>query len=225
MMEYKLNSGNSDLDRLLGGGYEPRIITQFFGEPAGGKSTLCQMAAVSCLRSGKKVVYIDTEGFSTERFRQIAGDETDALVENLFLFEPLDFEEQGLMIGNAEQVLTSQEGGLIVMDSATALYRTDLERGQEALRALTRQMVCLLGLSRKYDLPVIITNQIYTDPGTNRVSGLGGNSLEHISKVIVQVEKTDKRRRARLIKHRSREEGAVLDFVITQDGISTVDLP
>lgn len=224
-MEIKLSSGNSDLDRLLGGGYEPRIITQFFGEPAGGKSTLCQMAAVSCLRSGKGVVYIDSEGFSTERFRQVAGDETDVLVENLFLFEPLDFEEQGLMIGNAEQVLKSRNGGLIVMDSATALYRTDLERGQEALRALTRQMVCLLGLSRKYDLPVIITNQIYMDPGTNRVSGLGGNALEHISKVIVQVEKIDSRRRARLIKHRSKEEGAVLDFVITQDGISTIDRP
>lgn len=224
-MEIKLSSGNSDLDRLLGGGYEPRIITQFFGEPAGGKSTLCQMAAVSCLRSGKGVVYIDSEGFSTERFRQVAGDETDVLVENLFLFEPLDFEEQGLMIGNAEQVLKSRNGGLIVMDSATALYRTDLERGQEALRALTRQMVCLLGLSRKYDLPVIITNQIYMDPGTNRISGLGGNALEHISKVIVQVEKIDSRRRARLIKHRSKEEGAVLDFVITQDGISTIDQP
>ena len=224
-MECKLSSGNNDLDQLLGGGYEPRIITQFFGEPAGGKSTLCQMAAVSCLKSGKGVVYIDSEGFSTERFRQIAGDETDVLVENLFLFEPLDFEEQGLMIGNAEQVLRSRNGGLIVMDSATALYRTDLERGQEALRALTRQMVCLLGLSRKYDLPVIITNQIYMDPGTNRVSGLGGNALEHISKVIVQVEKTDSRRRARLIKHRSKEEGAIFDFIITQDGIGTSNLP
>ena len=224
-MENKLSSGNSDLDLLLGGGYEPRIITQYFGEPAGGKSTLCQMAAVSCLRSGKGVVYIDTEGFSTERFRQIAGDETDALVENLYLFEPLDFEEQGLMIGNAEQVLKSKDGGLIVMDSATALYRTDLERGQEALRALTRQMVCLLGLSRKYDLPVIITNQVYMDPGKNRVSGLGGNALEHISKVIVQVEKADSRRRARLVKHRSKEEGATLDFVITKDGISTAGLP
>lgn len=224
-MECKLSSGNNDLDQLLGGGYEPRIITQFFGEPAGGKSTLCQMAAVSCLKSGKRVVYIDSEGFSTERFRQIAGDETDVLVENLFLFEPLDFEEQGLMIGNAEQVLRSRNGGLIVMDSATALYRTDLERGQEALRALTRQMVCLLGLSRKYDLPVIITNQIYMDPGTNRVSGLGGNALEHISKVIVQVEKTDSRRRARLIKHRSKEEGAIFDFIITQDGIGTSNLP
>lgn len=224
-MGSKLSSGNSDLDALLGGGYESRIITQYFGEPAGGKSTLCQMAAVSCLRSGKPVVYIDTEGFSTERFRQIAGDETDALVEDLYLFEPLDFEEQGLMIGNAEDVLKSRAGGLIVMDSATALYRTDLERGQEALRALTRQMLYLLGLSRKYDLPVIITNQIYTDPGTNRVSGLGGNALEHISKVIVQVQKADGRRRARLIKHRSKEEGAVLDFVITQDGISTAGLP
>ena len=44
------SSGNPALDRLLGGGLEVRTITQFYGEPASGKTTLCMIAAVACLR-------------------------------------------------------------------------------------------------------------------------------------------------------------------------------
>ena len=48
------SSGNPALDRLLGGGLELRTITQIFGGPASGKSTLCMIAAVSCLNQGNQ---------------------------------------------------------------------------------------------------------------------------------------------------------------------------
>ena len=133
-------SGVAALDELLGGGLEMRTITQIYGEPASGKSTLCMIAAVSCLRAGHSVVYIDSEGFSIERFRQIAGEDTEKIADRLFLFEPLDFEHQGTMIAEAEKVLKAHKPGLLVMDSATALYRTDLEKGRDALQALTPTM-------------------------------------------------------------------------------------
>ena len=46
------SSGNAALDHLLGGGLELRMVSQFYGSPASGKSTLCMIAAVSCLRAG-----------------------------------------------------------------------------------------------------------------------------------------------------------------------------
>ena len=92
------SSGNAALDHLLGGGLELRTVSQFYGSPASGKSTLCMIAAVSCLRAGRSVIFIDSEGFSIERFRQIAGADTEKLAELLFLFEPTDFEQQGNMI-------------------------------------------------------------------------------------------------------------------------------
>lgn len=216
----RLPSGNADLDRLIGGGYEPGVVTQLYGEAASGKSTLCALATVQALRTGRAVVYIDTEGFSAERFRQIAGDEAEILVERLFLFEPLDLAEQGTMIANVDSLLRTRSAALVVLDSATALYRQeDLEESNEALRRLTRQMLHLLGLARRYDLPVLVTNQVYMDPGRNRLVGLGGTALEHISKVIVQLEKADGRRRAVLAKHRSRPEGTRFEFEITATGI------
>jgi DNA repair protein RadB len=221
MKTEKRSSGISALDTLIGGGLETRTITQVYGEPASGKSTLCLIAAVSCLRAGYPVVYIDSEGFSIERFRQVAGADTERIAENLFLFEPLDFEHQGTMIAEAEKVLKAHKPGLLVMDSATALYRTDLEKGRDALQALTKQMIHLLGYCKRYEIPVIITNQVYMDTAKNTFYGLGGVALEHLSKVIVRLEKTDTpgQRRARLVKHRSRPEGASFIFEIVEEGV------
>ena len=218
----KRSSGNAAFDKLLGGGFEVRTITQLYGEPASGKSTLCIIAAVSCLRAGHSVAYIDSEGFSIERFRQIAGDDTEKLADKLFLFEPIDFEHQGQVIGEVEKVLKTHKPQLLIMDSATALYRTDLDKGRDAIQVLTRQMIYLLGYAKRYEIPVIITNQVYMDTGKNTWYGLGGFALEHISKVIVRVEKTGTTgyRRARLVKHRSQPEGASFEFEIVNDGIA-----
>lgn len=221
MKTERRSSGNSAMDQLLGGGLEVRTITQFYGEPASGKSTLCMIAAVTSLRAGQTVVFIDSEGFSIERFRQIAGADTEKIAERLFLFEPIDFEQQGIMIGEAEKILKVHKPGLLVMDSATALYRNDLERGRDSIQMLTRQMIHLLGYSKRYDIPVIVTNQVYMDTVKNTFLGLGGTALEHISKVIIRLEKTDRTgfRRARLVKHRSQPEGASFEFEIVEDGI------
>ena len=67
----RISTGTPALDEMLGGGLERRAITQIYGEPASGKSTLCLMAAVASLQAGNSVVYIDTEGFSVERFSQV----------------------------------------------------------------------------------------------------------------------------------------------------------
>ena len=221
MKTERRSSGNSAIDQLLGGGLEVRTITQFYGEPASGKSTICMIAAVNSLRAGETVVFIDSEGFSIERFRQIAGADTEKIAERLFLFEPIDFEQQGIMIAEAEKILKAHKPGLLVMDSATALYRNDLERGRDSIQMLTRQMIHLLGYSKRYDIPVIVTNQVYMDTVKNTFLGLGGTALEHISKVIIRLEKTDRTgfRRARLVKHRSQPEGASFEFEIVEDGI------
>lgn len=222
MSSERVPTGTAELDALLGGGLERKTITQLFGEPGSGKSTLCLLAVVAVLRSGMKVIFFDTEGFSVERFRQLAGPDAETIAERLFIFEPSDFERQGLMIAESERLMKKGDIGLLAMDSATALYRTELGATRDAQRRLARQMVHILGLAKKFDIPVIITNQVYVDVETDEYRGLGGTSLLHISKVIVRVEKKDGVRRATLVKHRSLPEGAFFDFVITGNGIRGV---
>lgn len=213
----KLSSGCAGFDNFLGGGFEPKIITQFVGEGGSGKSTLCLCAAVSALSKGIGVIYIDTEGFSIDRFCQIAGENTDTYAKSLFVSEPTTFEEQGAAILDAEKLLKTGKAGLIIVDSATALYR--MESGdKDAISVLSRQMMTLLGMAKRYDVPAIITNQVFMDIEHQKLCGLGGTSLMHISKVIVSVEKHIGYRKAVLLKHRSEEEGKTWTFVLTNRG-------
>lgn len=215
----RVSTGEQSLDTLLGGGLEPRVITQIYGGPASGKSVLCVMASVSCLKAGKGVIYLDTEGFSIERFRQVAGAEAEHLAEHLFLYEPHDFDQQEIMIRNLDRVLARGGIGLIVMDSATGLYRSAQERGKEAMQHLSRQMLQLLGYAKRYDLPVLITNQVYLDIQRKTFIGLGGTALMHISKAIVKIEILNRHRKAVLEKHRSLPPGGNFSFDIVEQGI------
>lgn len=216
----KVPTGVSGFDRLLGGGLEPRMITQFVGEAGSGKSTLCLIAAVAVLRQGDGVIYIDSEGFSADRFTQIAGADTDAFARRLYIEEPLTFTEQGTMIAHAEALLRSGKAKMIVVDSATALYRVEQMETKEALSMLSHQMMVLLALAKRFDVPALITNQVFMDIDRHRLSGLGGTALAHISKAIIRVEKREGFRHAVLLKHRSRPEGDHWDFVITGSGVA-----
>nr|WP_304364212.1 DNA repair and recombination protein RadB [Methanocalculus taiwanensis] len=209
------------MDRILGGGLEKQMITQIYGEPGSGKSTLAIMAAVATLKKGDGVIFFDTEGFSPDRFVQICGGEDAApeLATRLYLFEPIDFAEQGLMITESQKIFSKHTIGLIVMDSATALYRSELEKRGDVQRMLGKQMIDILSIARRYQVPVLITNQVYMDPKTGTFSGLGGTTLSHISKAIIRIERRESSRRAIVMKHRSRPEGESFDFAITEDGI------
>jgi len=217
---YYESSGSNQLDNLIGGGYPKKMITQIYGEPGGGKSTFCLIAAVSVLRAGRCVIYVDTESFSVDRFTQIAGNQAEELSERFYLYEAADFDQQASMIQDASHILSTRDTGLIVIDSATGLYRTELEHGQDSLQRLSRQIVVLLGYAKRYDIPILLTNQVYMDPAKNDFAPLGGTSFFHLSKVILRIDRMDDGiRRIRIIKHHARSEGEYLDFSMIQEGI------
>ncbi|MEM0316055.1 MAG: DNA repair protein RadB, partial [Archaeoglobaceae archaeon] len=107
-------------------------------------------------------------------------------------------------------------------DSFTSLYRSELEDEERQLkvkRELTAQLTFLLGLARKLDLAVLITNQMFTDVKTGLDRPLGGTSIDHLSKTVVFLERIGSLRRATLMKHRFKKEGESCEFVITNSGI------
>lgn len=222
MMRTGVLSGNDDLDVLVGNGFPRKMITQVYGEPGTGKSTICLLAAVSALKRGEPVIYIDTESFSVDRFSQIAGDNAESLAENLYLFEPVDLDQQTLMIHESEKLIRETHPGIILLDSATGLYRTELDHMQETMQRFNRQMVVLLGYAKRYDIPVLISNQVYMDLNRGEFAPLGGTSLNHLCKVILRIERNDNVRRIRVIKHHARPEGDYIDVILVQEGIRTV---
>ena len=209
-------------DELLGGGFEKGIVTQIFGAAGTGKTNICIQLAVECVKQWQKVIFIDTEGLSPVRFKQIAGEKATEIARNIIVFEPLNFEEQYVAVREVERI-AGENIGLVILDSATSYYRFELEEeetGMKSRRELASQIGFLHALARKHSFVAVITNQVYSDIILGGVRPLGGSSLEHISKAIIQLEKTGTgTRRAILYKHRSLPEGSSADFRITAEGI------
>ncbi|ERH02418.1 MAG: DNA repair and recombination protein RadB [Halonotius sp. J07HN6] len=217
------------LDDLLGGGFERGAVTQLYGPPAAGKTNVALSAAVGVATAGDSVLYIDTEGLSVDRFQQLiettADEPTEDVAARLIITDALDFDDQQEAVRDAADFAERVE--LIVLDSATGFYRlnraADAEGG-DSLRAVARQMTELLSLARKHDIAVVITNQVYSDPESDRVRALGGHTLEHWTGVVVRLDRfRGGNRRATLEKHRAKAAGETATFTITEQGIESTD--
>ena len=223
---HKLKS-NSSLDDLLEGGFEKGAVTQIFGSPSSGKSNVTLSLAVNVAKGGKKVVYIDTEGgISIDRIKQISGPYFSNVANNIIVFEPTDFLQQSENLRSIDVWIRKhyEEVDLIVLDSAVALYRVDDMKSYMLSKELRKQIQTLSNIARKYDIAVVITNQIYNafdDEGNNEVKAVGGDIIAYISKVIIKLERGEEtnQRIATLMRHRSLPEGRQVIFSITSNGI------
>jgi DNA repair protein RadB len=221
----RMPCGCKCIDDLLGGGFERGIVTQIYGASGTGKTNICIQLAVATVHDGKKVVFIDTEGFSAERFRQIAGEDAKKVAGEIIIYEPASLDQQYSAVLELEKIM-NEKIGLIILDSAALFYRLGLsiddsnEENMALRRELLNQIGLLHGIARKYAIAVVITNQVYKDVSTGELCPIGGNALEHLSKTIILLEKTGpSKRKAVLRKHRSKCEGANCDFLLTEKGV------
>ncbi len=206
----------------LTGGIERGALTNFYGPPGVGKTNVCILAALECIKKGGRVIYIDTEGgLSPERIMQISGDESD--LENIIVIEPKTFEEQGVVIKNLES--QGQAFDMLILDSAVALYRLKCaDQDRETLdtnKDLSVQLSVLSNLARRKKIPVIITAHAFRNWDTGENQMIGGDAIRYWSKAIVYIEHTGKmsERKATIIKHRSMPEGKFAKFELVADGI------
>lgn len=130
-----LTTGSRDLDKLLGGGIETGSITEIFGEFRTGKTQICHTLAVTCqlpISQGGgegKCLYIDTEGtFRPERLLAVAekfklnGNE---VLDNVAYARAYNTDHQMHLLIQASAMMSESRYALLIVDSATALYRTD----------------------------------------------------------------------------------------------------
>lgn len=220
----KLSTGCNCIDSLLGGGIESGIITEFYGEGGSGKTNICLQLAKNVALQDKKTIYVDTEGVSIDRLEQISCDQKEKVMENTIFFKPHSFSEKEDFVEKGTELALNKDDDfqLMVVDSFTTFYRplynTDEE---ENLRSrLGNQMIQLMKVARKKDIPVVITTQVYESE--NGKKAVGGHMLYHNAKTIVLLEILESNiRKAVLKKHRSESSEKSTRFMITEDGLVT----
>jgi len=234
----KISTGSFDLNKWLYGGYECGVVTMIAGSPGSGKTNFVLLAGCSQAKKGNRVIFVDTEGgFSVERVNQIVGAEnSDEILENFLLMSPTTFEEQKKAFEKLLKTVKEGHVGLIVIDGMAMLYRLELgdavkSKEEEKIKAVNReiawQMRCLSELARKQNIPIIITNQVYSEFMSEddlrkglekRTNIVGGDLFRYWSKCIIELKNDWGKRKACLLKHRSLPEKE-MGFMIKDDGV------
>jgi DNA repair protein RAD51 len=203
-----LTTGSKELDKLLRGGIETGSITEIFGEFRTGKTQICHTLCVTCqlpIEQGGgegKAMYIDTEGtFRPERLVAIAerfGLNPDDVLDNVAYARAYNSDHQSQLLVQVSAMMSEQRYALLVVDSATALYRTDYSgRGELSARQMhmARFLRHLLRIADEYGVAVVITNQVVAsvDGGAMFVKDqkkpIGGNIIAHASTTRLSLRK------------------------------------
>ncbi|XP_035224821.1 meiotic recombination protein DMC1/LIM15 homolog isoform X1 [Stegodyphus dumicola] len=207
---FRISTGSTELDKLLGGGIESMAITEVFGEFRTGKTQLSHTLCVTCQLpgannySGGKAMFIDTENtFRPDRLKTIADRfnlDHEAVLSNVLYVRAFTSEHQ-MEILDLVAMKFHEEGGvykLLVIDSVMALFRVDYSgRGELADRQqkLAQMLSKLQKMSEEYNVAIFITNQMTSDPGAamsfqaDPKKPIGGHILAHASTTRVALRK------------------------------------
>lgn len=219
-------TGTVVMDGLLGKGYDNDIITTIYGPAGSGKTCACMLCAADIVRKGKKVIYIDTEGgFSVERLKQVAPDYPEILKSMMF-FKPLSFEGQKKVFSGLRKII-NDDIGMIVVDTIAMLYRLEMGKSEDVYgvnKELGLQLSYLGEVARKKNIPVLVTNQVYSNfEDKNKINMVGGDILKYSSKCLIELQLLYMgKRKAVLRKHRSMAEGREVVFKIVERGFEEV---
>ncbi|PIN76427.1 DNA repair and recombination protein RadB [Candidatus Woesearchaeota archaeon CG10_big_fil_rev_8_21_14_0_10_36_11] len=218
----KVSTGVDFLNRFLHGGYDSNVVTTIYGPSGTGKTNVCLIAAVTIAESGKKVIFIDSEGgIAVERIKQLATN-YEKVLRNIIFFNPMTFAEQKDVFETLRGMINDTIG-MVIVDSISMLYRLELSRSEEVYdvnSALGKQIAYLVEITRRRNIPVLITNQVYSDfDNRDMVKMVGGDLLKYGSKCLIELRKFRTCHGLILRKHRSLPEGNELKFTIVQKGL------
>jgi RecA/RadA recombinase len=160
----KIPTNCKTLDEALEGGFSIGEVSLIYGEAETAKTTLAMQCAVNCARQGYKTFFVDCDGtFSARRLSQIASKDIEKVAELIILMRPKSFKEQALVIDQLTSYIT-KGFELLVIDTATHLYRMEIaenpEKTFELNRELNRQMALLAQTAKTHKVAVLVLSQV-----------------------------------------------------------------
>lgn len=196
----KISTGCSDLDDVLGGGFESKALTEVYGKTGSGKTQLSHLMVVRALLEKKdnKGILIDSEStFRPSRIKDMSeavGLDYNDVMNRIFVTRSFNVDHQMLLVDEIEKMLQNDNTfRILVIDSLTSHFRADYSgRGELAPRQqkLNKHLHQLLKLADLYNLVIIVTNQVVSDPSImygNPEKPIGGNILSHSATSILYI--------------------------------------
>jgi len=219
----------------MGGGFETRAISEFFGEFGSGKTQLCLQLAVNCCRPVEDggldahTMIIDTEQtFRPERIVQMSEAlelDPDEVLKKIHVARAFNSHHQTLLVDKAAELAKEYPVRLLVVDSLTAHFRAEyIGRGALAERQqmLNKHMHDLLRFGDLNNAVVAVTNQVAAKPDAffgDPTRPIGGHIVGHTATFRIYLRKSKGGKRiARLIDSPNLPEAEAV-FQVSESGI------
>ncbi|NCF57054.1 MAG: DNA repair protein RadA [Bacteroidetes bacterium] len=208
--EQRLASGDSELDRVLGGGFVAGSLTLLGGEPGIGKSTLLLQVAI---HHGDKVLYTSGEE-SAQQIRMRAerigleGDGCHVLTE--------------MSTAKILSVAEALKPTLIIIDSIQTAHNPQLDSSPGSVSQIRESASEYLRYAKSKQIPILLIGHI-----TKEGSLAGPKVLEHMVDVVLQFE-GDRHHLFRTLRAMKNRFGSTQElgvYEMTAKGMQTVSNP
>lgn len=232
----KISTGSSNLNALVGGGFETGAIVECFGQYASGKTQIAHALAISNYKEDPEsyTVFIDTENtFRPERIVEIAkgaGLNPEDVLKHTKVARAFNSDHQMLLAEKVSELIDKNglKVGVVIVDSLTGHFRAEfIGRGTLAERQqkLNRHMHTLQRLASTHNLCVYVTNQVMVRPDVffgDPTEAIGGHIVAHASTFRIYLRRGKKGSRvAKLVDSPNLPE-AEASFVVTGEGLKDI---
>lgn len=209
----RLDAGDSDLNRVLGGGLVSGSVVLLGGEPGIGKSTLMLQAAMAMTNGGKTLLYVAGEE-SPQQVRMRA-ERLGTLSDPLWVLPETNTD---VVIQEA----TEHQPDVVVVDSVQTLYHPTVEAAPGSVSQIRESSAALTRLAKERNIPVFLIGHI-----TKEGSIAGPKVLEHMVDVVLSFEgeRHHAYRMLRAVKNRFGTTSELGLYEMRGSGLSVVDHP
>ncbi len=211
--EERLETGISELSRVLGGGIVPGSLVLIAGDPGIGKSTLLLQMALNTAASGLRVLYISgEESLSQIKLRADRIGRKDGALS--FLSET--------DIGAIEDILRRERPDICIIDSVQTMYTEEAASAPGSVTQVREAAQRMMVTAKEEDIAVFLVGHV-TKEGTVA----GPRVLEHIVDTVLYFEtgQNGAFRMLRSAKNRFGSTNEIGVFEMKADGLREVVNP
>lgn len=213
--EPRINMGDGELNRVLGGGLVPGSMTLLGGEPGIGKSTLILQTVLRL--KGHKVLYVSGE----ESARQLKM-RADRIVEGASSQLSTLYVVCEAMMERVLEHIKEVEPDLLVIDSIQTMATEAVESSPGSVTQIRECAAMLLKYAKESGVPVIVIGHI-----TKEGAIAGPKILEHMVDTVLQFEGDQHYmyRIVRAIKNRFGSTAELGIYEMVHNGLRPVENP
>ena len=208
----RIDTGISELNRVLGGGLVPGSLTLISGEPGIGKSTIIIQAAAHIAERVGTVLYVSGEE-SEEQIKMRADRVCGELSDRLFILAETNMENINAVCQNLQPVF-------LIIDSIQTMYTAELESAPGSVSQVRACGNELMRIGKTDGIPVFIVAHV-----TKSGDLAGPRIVEHMVDCVLSFtgDRSHEMRILRAQKNRFGTTSEIGAFEMAQEGLIGIE--